>query len=200
MFYNVARGILWPIAKLYNRFTVVHKTKIPKDGPFIVVANHQSYLDPIYVGLSLPYQLQFMAKAESFKHPILGKILPRLGAFPVNRETNDIKAVKKAIQVLRNGEILGIFPEGTRKSDHEEAIKNGAAYFSLKLGVPILPIGVIGADRVMRKGSSYIYPVKVKVIIGDLIYPTEMNAIKDEQLQEMSERIKQQLKSLITNR
>ncbi|MEX2104717.1 MAG: lysophospholipid acyltransferase family protein, partial [Bacilli bacterium] len=81
MFYVIVRGILIPIAKLYNRMSVINKEKIPSYGPYIVVANHVSYVDPIYIGLLLPLQLRFMAKAESFKKPLLKWILTHLGAF-----------------------------------------------------------------------------------------------------------------------
>jgi 1-acyl-sn-glycerol-3-phosphate acyltransferase len=130
---------------------------VPPTGGFVLASNHTSNLDPWPLGLSLyPRQLHFMAKAELYK-PVLGSILDRTGAFPVHRGERDSDAFKTAVRLARNGGVVAIFPEGTRRKKglrkkREAQPHPGAARIALAAGVPLVPAVVVGTDRLSRFG------------------------------------------------
>jgi 1-acyl-sn-glycerol-3-phosphate acyltransferase len=111
-----------------------------------------------------------MGKDSLWKNGTIGWILSALGAFPVTRGSADRQAVTRGIQVLQSGEPLVLFPEGERKSGPTvEPLMDGAAYIACKAGVPIVPVGIGGSERVMGKGAKFMYPRKVVVVIGEPI-------------------------------
>ncbi len=190
--------MLWSILKLYNRINLHGKSSIPKQGGFILVSNHTSYLDPVYIGISLPRKLHFMAKKEAFRSPIFRWILTQLGAFPVDRDRIGVKTVRKAIQILTDQHVLAIFPQGTRKGELEiSTIKQGAAYFSLKTKSPILPVYIKGTDKVMPKGQAWIRPAKVDIYFGHLIQVNGLEKLNQEMAMEaLSDQIKEEMNRL----
>jgi len=142
------------------------------DGPLIICANHISFLDPVLLGIKLPRQLFFMSKAELFKVPVLGWALKNCGAFPVNRGKGDKSALIAAQQVVREGKLLGIFPEGTRsKTGQMLRPKSGAAMLAHMLGADILPISI------HCKGRVRIFK-KITVRMGVVIQHEELNIQK----------------------
>lgn len=193
MFYRSVKWILFLLLKIYNRI-VVHSIKnIPKEGSFIIVANHVSLLDPVYIGLVLPRKLHFMAKKESFNSSkILSWILTHLGAFPVDRSKPDITAMRTAIGLLKEGKVLALFPQGGRSDDVElTELKKGAAYFAEKTNTPILPIYVKGTDKVMPKDQLMIKPKKVEIFIGETIeVPNISESYKGERVDVMTNQLK----------
>ncbi len=133
--------------------------ELPKDGPLIVVANHMSNADPpLAAGWLTPLlgrQMHILAKEALFVAPI-GAILRRLGATPVRSGGSDIEAYRVALGILERGEILCIFPEGTRSPDGVIAEpKPGVAMLATRSGVPILPVGVSGSDRFLGRGRRF---------------------------------------------
>ncbi len=129
--------------KLIHRWEVKGKPNLPENGPLIVMANHISEFDPPIVGCVLNRQVFFMAKEELFKSPFWGWVFRKIGVFPVKRGKPDLKAVRKALQILKSGKVLGLFPEGTRhKPGNMGEIQLGAVMISLKSKSPILPIGI----------------------------------------------------------
>jgi len=119
MFYYVARAICWLLLKIFWRVEVKGIDNIPKNGGLILASNHVSYLDPIVLGISIKRKIYFIAKKEAFNNFFGSLLLHNLNAFPVDRGKTDILAFKKAINILKEGKILGIFPEGTRSSNGE---------------------------------------------------------------------------------
>ena len=131
---------------------------LPRDGGFVLAANHTSNLDPWPLGLPLfPRRwLRFMGKSELF-NPVLGPILKGGGAFPVRRGTGDLDAIETAVELARGGEIVVMFPEGTRRAKglrkkHEARPHTGAARIALEAGVPLVPAAIRGTDRIARLG------------------------------------------------
>ena len=118
----------------------------------MLVANHTSNLDVVVLYLSFNRPLNFMAKKELFSFKLLGWILKKLGAFPVDREANDLSALKKAMSVLRHGDVLAIFPQGTRKQTVEvDDAKSGAVLIASKCKVPVLPVAISGTYKFRGK-------------------------------------------------
>jgi 1-acyl-sn-glycerol-3-phosphate acyltransferase len=171
LLYIIVKCICWIIFKLIFRLKVTGQEDIPQDGPFIIVANHSSLLDPVILGVSIKLKVIFVAAAYLFKIGWLGYMLRKFNSIPVQRE-NDIKAIKRSLIILQQGGILGIFPEGgvDRQKD-DLPIKAGAAYLATKVGVPIVPIKIKGADKVLPRGAKFIRSLnKIEVKIKKPIY------------------------------
>ncbi|NLI61637.1 MAG: 1-acyl-sn-glycerol-3-phosphate acyltransferase [Clostridiales bacterium] len=157
MFYRMIRGIIRPIVFLLYRPKVQGLENFPKSGKVIVYSNHISLLDPIIIGCLLPRKIYFMAKAELFKNPFFNFVLKKLGAFPVKRGTADLSAVKNSLQVLKDGNVFGIFPEGTRgRQGRVQHFSHGLAAIAHRSKAQIIPIGVIGEYRLF-------HPIKIKI-------------------------------------
>ena len=166
-FYQLIRFLVVSICRTYCRMTVSGKENIPRTGPFILAPVHRSYIDtPIASGCTRR-RMRFMGKDSMWKRQPLNWMLSALGAFPVTRGSADREAIMRAIQVLKSGEPLVLFPEGERKSGPVvQPLMDGAAYVACKAGVSIIPVGIGGSERVMGKGAKFIYPRKLVVIIG----------------------------------
>lgn len=131
--------------KLYYKISVIGTENLPETGPYVMIANHTSLLDPIVLYIFLNKKINFMAKEELFKNKLLASIITKAGAFPVNRNGNDIKAIKKALTILKNNEILGIFPQGKRMESAEaQQAKSGAVFLAAKTNSPVVPIAIKG--------------------------------------------------------
>jgi 1-acyl-sn-glycerol-3-phosphate acyltransferase len=170
MFYNVARIICRVILLLLRRWKVYGNTALPAGQGMLLVANHISYWDPVVVGCAINRKIFFMAKAELFQIPVLGLIITKLGAFPVHREGTDRSSIRRALELLGAGKVVGIFPEGTRSKTGELLNPHlGAAMLALKGGVPLLPVAVSGTKGVLGQ---------VKVIIGQPMYFAAQNRRK----------------------
>lgn len=171
MLYIIAKIKFLIIFKLFFRLKVTGQQNIPQDGPFIIVANHSSLLDPIILGVSIKHKIIFVAAAYLFEISWLGYLLRKANSIPVQRE-NDIKAIKQSLKILQRGGVLGIFPEGgvDRQKD-DLPIKAGAAYLATKVGVPIVPIRIKGADKALPRGAKFIRNLnKIEVEIKKPIY------------------------------
>ncbi|WP_309864948.1 lysophospholipid acyltransferase family protein [Desmospora profundinema] len=170
--YFMLRWILRMFLKGYHRIEVVGADQLPHDGPFILVGNHISNLDPFYIGAAMPGRIHFMAKRESFSHPLSRWVLHACGAFPVERGKPDMRAIKTAIHHLRHDRIVGLFPEGGRREeDPMVAIKAGAAYLSLKTQTPVLPITIEGTDRALPRSAWLIRPIPIRIRVGEQMVP-----------------------------
>jgi len=157
MFYRFARAVCRAVLAVLRRWRVHGAENLPAAGGMVVVSNHLSYWDPVVVGCALKRQVYFMAKAELFAIPLLGPVIRALGAFPVRRQTTDRQAVKTALHLLARGELVGIFPEGTR-SHSGELLKPhvGAAVLAYKAGVPVLPVALKGTRGVLGRVEVFI--------------------------------------------
>jgi 1-acyl-sn-glycerol-3-phosphate acyltransferase len=146
-----------PIVERLFRLRADGLEHVPKEGGFVVAANHTSNLDPWPLGVALaPRQLHFMAKYELWK-PGLRTALRILGSFPVHRGEGDVEALETAIRLCREGRVLVMFPEGTRRykglrKKHLPRPHSGTARIALSAGVPLVPAGIRGMDRLSRLG------------------------------------------------
>lgn len=189
LLYRILQPVVRWLIRIYHRARVEGLDRVPAEGPLILVCNHLSYLDPFYVGAFFPRKIRFMAKKESFRHPVARWFLNQFRAFPVDRGKADLKSLKTAIGVLRAGEVLGIFPEGGRReSAPMRELKQGAAYLALKTGTPIIPVYIEGTDRSLPRNAVWIRPHRVRIVIGECIKPeSEHTGRRSEQ--EISEEI-----------
>lgn len=172
VFYAVVRAILAGFSRLFWRLTVEGREHLPADGPFILSPVHRSNIDTPLAACVTTRKMRFMGKKEMWKIAPLGRVFTALGAFPVARGTADREALRTCIDVLKTGQPLVLFPEGTRRSGPVvEDLFDGAAYVAVKAGVPIVPVGIGGSEGAMPKGAKFIKPVKVHMIIGEPIAP-----------------------------
>jgi len=171
LLYIIAKIKFLIIFKLFFRLKVTGQQNIPQDGPFIIVANHSSLLDPVILGVSIKPKIIFVAAAYLFEIRWLGYLLRKANSIPVQRE-NDIKAIKQSLKILQQGGVLGIFPEGgIDRQKNNLPVRAGAAYLATKVGVPIVPIKIKGADKVLPRGAKFIRSLnKIEVEIKKPIY------------------------------
>ncbi|MBQ3409230.1 MAG: 1-acyl-sn-glycerol-3-phosphate acyltransferase [Clostridia bacterium] len=141
------------------RIKVIGKNKVPKYGAYIICANHINMLDALAVVCTNRRKVRFICKKEMFSKRILGWVLKTADTIPLDREKNDIESMKRTIKGLNNGDLLGIFPEGTRKGMEKNVkVKNGAAFFALKSRVKVIPLGIQGSFKPFTK---------VKLVYGE---------------------------------
>lgn len=136
---------------LLTRYQVIGKENIPTQGALIIAANHLSNIDPPLLSASIPRRIVFMAKGELFWHPIFGPLTRGWHAFPVYRGRLDLKALRRAQQVLQRGMVLGMFPEAMRSANSQlQPAYTGVALISLKNESPILPVGITGSEKILK--------------------------------------------------
>src|SRR3954466_1519691 len=174
--YWIVRAVLQPLLQVYFRMTRVGREHVPKEGPVILAANHRSFLDPFIVGICVRRPVYFVAKRELFERRWQGWILNALGAFPIRRGESDAESMETARQILERGDVVVIFPEGTRiRTGSLGKAKRGVGRLVLESGAPVVPVAVHGTERARR--GWRIRPVKVKVRLGrPLTFPRAENA------------------------
>ena len=163
--YHFAFPFIPPFWKALFRIKIRGAEHIPASGAVLLVTNHRSNLDPIFVGCCFPREVHFMAKSELWKFKPFGTLIDRLGAFPVNRGEADRNAVKRALEILAAGGVVGMFPEGHRqRSGKLGEIQAGVSLFALREGVVTIPMIMDGTERIVRD-KVFRLP-KVRVIFG----------------------------------
>jgi 1-acyl-sn-glycerol-3-phosphate acyltransferase len=184
MYHFIGAVTAGPIRRLF-RFRSTGEENIPREGGFVLSANHMSNLDPWPLGIPLypDRQLRFMAKSEMYRPP-LKWVLEPAGAFPVRRGMGDEESMQKAVELAKSGEVVAIFPEGTRrrKGRIKKAMnkslrarpRSGAARVALQAGVPLVPAAIGGTESLVRLGP-------LRVAYGP---PIELDDLKDLELRQ----------------
>ena len=171
--YQFMRGLCVLVCRGWNRMSIEGRENVPADGAFVLAPVHRSFLDTPISSCVTRRRLRYMGKDSMWRSRISGWLLSALGGFPVHRGTADRQALVRCIQVLESGEPLVVFPEGERKTGPVvQPLFEGAAYVAVNAGVPIIPVGIGGSERVMPKGTWVIRPHKLHVIVGCAIDPT----------------------------
>jgi 1-acyl-sn-glycerol-3-phosphate acyltransferase len=198
-FYQFARSLVVAFCYVWMRTSVEGRENIPTTGGCVLAPVHRSYVDTPIAATTTRRRLRYMGKHTLWQHPVSAWLLSALGGFPVVRGTADREALKSAIEVLRLGEVLVLFPEGERKSGPiVQPLFDGAVYLAAKAGVPIVPVGIGGSERVMVKGRNIIYPKKVHVIVGEpiAVKPLESGRVPRAAVREASDQLHEELQRL----
>ncbi|CAA9537528.1 MAG: 1-acyl-sn-glycerol-3-phosphate acyltransferase [uncultured Solirubrobacteraceae bacterium] len=173
--YWPVRWVLIPFFRLYFRLGRIGREHLPADGPLLLAANHRSFLDPFVIGAMLKRPVYYVAKKELFHNRLQGWFLNALGAVPVDRGASDQEMLTTARTILDRGDVVLIFPEGTRvRPGGLGTPKRGIGRLALESGAPVVPIAVIGTENVRRK--LRIRPHRVTIRAGrPLTFPTVQN-------------------------
>jgi 1-acyl-sn-glycerol-3-phosphate acyltransferase len=161
--YGLAKAVIRAISKPLFALTVEGEEHVPATGPLIVAANHRSYLDPPLLGAWFPRTVHWMAKKELFKIALFGPLIRAVHAFPVDREQADLGSIRRALHILKEGGIVGVFPEGARNITGDVQAKGGAVMLAAVAGCPLIPVYLENtAQAVRRLRASH-----VRVVIGE---------------------------------
>ncbi len=167
--YRFAQWSLPKFFRLNGGWEVFGAENVPTEGGAIIASNHLSFLDPPAIGVAMRRRTYYFAKAELFV-PVFGAIIRKFYAFPVARGGADTGATKEAIRLLRAGELMVMFPEGTRSHDGELGELNlGASLLASRAGVPILPAAVRGTNTVLPVGAKFLHRGRMAVSFGPVI-------------------------------
>jgi len=173
LLYKISRLICWTFLKIVGKFKVVHGERVPRQGAFILTPNHISNLDPPAVGSSTRRLVHFMAKSELFESRILSAWMTAVGTFSVKRGMPDRKAIKRALDLLEQGEVVCIFPEGTRSEDGKlQEAELGLGMFAMKSRAPIVPLAIIGTNKVLPPREKGLHFHQITMVYGEpLTFP-----------------------------
>ena len=170
-FYRFIRGFFGGFFKLVYRVKIVGRENEVTDKPYIVCANHTSLMDVVMLVISFKGQINFMAKKEIFKVPILRSFVKAMGGFPIDRKGSDVAAIKKTISMLNEGNNIGIFPQGTRRpfeNPRDTEVKDGIGMIASRAGVGFMPVYI----KTKREKLSLFR--RTKIVIGEYISPEEL--------------------------
>jgi 1-acyl-sn-glycerol-3-phosphate acyltransferase len=172
LIYRACALIVSSLARLLFRPSVEGAKNIPLSGPVLIAPIHRSNVDFAFTLFISPRKVFFMAKDGIFRVPLLGPLLLRLGAFPVNRKSADRESLRLSEKVLRQGQALVLFPEGTRKEgDTVGPLHDGAMFLAARTGATVVPVGISGSDRAMPVGARLPRFSKIHVVVGTPIAP-----------------------------
>jgi 1-acyl-sn-glycerol-3-phosphate acyltransferase len=192
--YRLCRIILRFILRVLFRLEVTGLENLPRKGPALIAANHVSFWDPPVIGVNIPRYIHFMAKDELFKIPVLGWIIKKFQAFPVRRGMADRTAIRTAVGLLESGEIIGLFPEGTRsKTGVLGRPEAGVAMIALKTGAPIIPTAVIGTRATFSAKNRF---PRFKVKFGNPICFNSQKYNKDS-IEQLSDIMMREIERLL---
>ena len=197
LFYRFWRAFFRCLFTVVARWKVIGAENIPSEGPVIMVSNHASNWDPLLAACAVNRYVSYMSKAELFDIPVLGRALPLLSVFPIKRGKSDIAALRTSLDLLAQGRVLGMFPEGTRsKTDEMLKFKTGIAMLAYKAKCPLVPVALVNSKSVLKG-----WFVPVRVVIGEPYLPElpegKANA---EALEKLTEDIQQRVRALLNEK
>jgi len=184
--------LLWVLLRALSRIVflmsfrvrVFGQNRVPPKGGVLIASNHQSYLDPILLGVGLDRSISYMARASLFRNPLFGWLIRSLNAFPVARGGYDTAAMREAVRRLRDGWCLTVFPEGARTPDGNIGeMRPGVLMMAERSGVPIVPAAIEGAFEAWPRGGRP-KPGRIAVAYARPISPQEYECLSREELAE----------------
>jgi 1-acyl-sn-glycerol-3-phosphate acyltransferase len=199
-FYRFMRFFIVGYTVLVYRVRVIGREHLPKTGPYVIAPSHRSMLDIPVAGAVTTRRVRFMGKAPLFRVPVLGSIFRALGGFPVERDGSDFGPIRESLKILEEGEPLVVYPEGSRQRGSEIAeLQPGAAYLAAKMGVPIVPVGIAGAEETFRTRRGRLPGFgRIVVVIGEPILPPTRagSHVKRSSVDELSATLRERLQKL----
>ena len=193
MFYKIFKILCRIWYGIFLRTKVIGAENIPEEGAFILAANHMANWDPPFLGTFISREVCFMGKEELFKNPVMAAVCRGLHVFPVKRGAADKTAIKTAIKILKNGDCLGVFPEGTRsKTGKIGKAESGVSLIAAMTKVPIIPAAIVNTEKIF---SSAVKFPRLAVVYGKPIY-FDGNAKDKEKLSDFAQFVMQEIAKL----
>ncbi len=183
LFYRALRVLARILTVLWFRMRVDGRHHLPVEGGAMLLSTHQSVLDPVLVGLACNRNLNFLARHTLFRNRAFAFLLKVLDSIEIDRERGGLSGLKEMLSRLKRGELVLLFPEGTRTLDGSILpIKPGFIPVAKRSEVPLVPVAVVGAFECMPKGSKWIFPKPIAVVFGKPISAQEYLQMTDEEL------------------
>jgi 1-acyl-sn-glycerol-3-phosphate acyltransferase len=189
--YRVTHTLSLLVAKLAFRLRVCGRENLIEEGPAILASNHASYLDPPLVAISCRQEIYFLARKSLFEKPVFGPLISKLNAFPIDRARGDVAAVRAVLQILKSGNRVVVFPEGTRSSDGNlQPARAGLGFIIAKSLAPVVPIRVFGSYAALPRSGGIRF-VPITVVFGKPLFFTREDLGTDERAayQVLSDRV-----------
>jgi len=157
---------------LFFRYRIFHSERVPRHGAAILASNHASFLDPVAIGCGVPRPCAFLARDSLFRVPLLGRSIRSLNAHPVPRQSGSPRrALQLTLEILRQGRLLVLFPEGTRTTDGTlSKLRKGIGWIAKRSGAPVVPVRVDGSFEAWPRGRRWPRPFPVSVFYGEPLY------------------------------
>lgn len=172
MIYYISRTILWLFIKIFFRYSAKGTENAPRRGGFIIASNHASFLDPAAAGMITMRKVHFLARETLFNNPLFNWWGTSVGAIPVKRGRFDLSAMRACLRRLKKGEIISLFPEGTRSKDGViQDPKAGVGYLAATAGVPIVPVLIKGSDKALPRHAVMVRLKPIKAIVAKPVEP-----------------------------
>ena len=185
IWYTLVWCCCWTICKLMFRFRWSGQENVPADGPVLVVSNHQSHLDPVLVAIGCPRQMKFLAKQGLFFWP-LAWLIRSLGAVPIDRSGGGLSGFKATLRLLKEGQPVLVFPEGTRSPDGRlQPLLPGFCALARRSGATLVPAALSGAYAAMPRGCRLPRPRPITLRFGAPIPSQQYGPLSDAQLTEL---------------
>ena len=177
--YHWTHRIAQPLLEMLFKFEISGQEHIPPSASSIVMSNHVSHLDPIFLGAAVPRELHYIARDDLFRVKLWGDFITYFNAFPIKRGKPDLQALRKTLSMLKEDNLLLMFPEGTRSVDGTlgEALE-GAGFIVYRANVPVIPAFVKGTEIILPKHAKGIKRAKVSVSFGPAIELTELRNMR----------------------
>ncbi|MCR9199384.1 MAG: 1-acyl-sn-glycerol-3-phosphate acyltransferase [Planctomycetaceae bacterium] len=179
LLWNLIHVIVYLPLRCWLRTRVIGKENLIDESGGVLIANHQSYLDPLFVAVRLTRPVSYLARDSLFKVPLIGWIVRNTFVIPISRTAFRGGSIRTALQRLENGFLVGIYPEGTRSSGQPSRFKPGFLSLVRRTQVPVYPVAIIGADRAMPRGAWLIRPVAVTVVYGKPLTAQERDLLSN---------------------
>lgn len=196
--YWVLRALIRVVGRFYLRTRMVGAERLRIEGAFIIAPVHRSNLDGPLVNSRCPQMVRSLAKIEMFKGRVGTWTSAMIGSFPVHRGAGDRRSLQAAIGLLRRGEPLLVFPEGTRHSGRQVGeIYGGAVFLAARTGVPILPVGIAGTEEAMPPKAKFLRRVPVSIVVGEPLLPPDIEngRLSSHQRHEFTVRLREAMQS-----
>lgn len=197
LLWNLIHILVYLPLRCWVRTRVIGKENLIDESGGVLIANHQSFLDPLFVAVRLKRPVSYLARDSLFRVPLIGWIVRNTFVIPISRTAFRGGSIRTALQRLESGFLVGIYPEGTRSSGQPSRFKPGFLSLVRRTPAPVYPVAIIGADRAMPRGAWLIRPTVVTVVYGKPLTPAERELLIDgEDDRALAEMMRQKVSEL----